>query len=151
MLKQLQIDFFEKVSQLPLQYFQRQSAGEFFAKFNSDIGHVQNFIANLLPLALSEFVTAVTVTAILFYSCPATMTCAALSIVVVTSIPVVQLNRIMSRYAKAQRAGWSEINKVFDETVQGIDTLKTFATEGERSERFQKQTTTFHNLSVRAG
>ncbi len=151
LLKQLQVEFFEKISQLPLHYFQRQSAGEFFTKFNNDVGHAQNFIANILPSALREFITALAVVVILFCFCPATLTLAALLIVIITSLLVVLFNRIMARYAKAQRAGWSEINKIFDETVQGIDTLKTFATERQRSERFQKHTTTFRNLSVRAG
>ena len=151
LLKQLQIDFFEKISQLPLHFFQRKSAGEFFTKFNNDIGQTQSFISNFFPSALREFITAVAVTAILFYSCPITLTCMALSIVVVTSLLVVQLNRIMARYAKAQRAGWSEMNRVFDETIQGIDTLKMFATERQRNERFQKHATAFRDLSVRAG
>lgn len=151
LLKQLQIDFFEKTSQLPLHFFQRQSAGEFFTKFNNDIGQAQRFIANFCPLAVREFVTAVAVTAILFYFCPAMLTCAALCIVLLTSLLVVQLNRIMARYAKAQRARWGEINRLFDETVQGIDTLKMFATEKQQSERFQKQTSIFRDLSVRAG
>jgi ABC-type multidrug transport system fused ATPase/permease subunit len=151
LLKQLHVDFFEKISQLPLHYFQRQSAGEFFTKFNNDVGHAQNFIANILPSVMREFITAVAVVVILFCFCPAALTCTALFIVVITSLLVVLLNRIMARYAKAQRAGWSEINKIFDETVQGIDTLKTFATERQRSERFQKHTTAFRNLSVRAG
>ena len=54
LLKQLQIDFFEKTSQLPLHFFQRQSAGEFFTKFNNDIGQAQRFIANFCPLAVRE-------------------------------------------------------------------------------------------------
>lgn len=151
LLKQLQVEFFEKISQLPLHYFQRQSAGEFFTKFNNDVGHAQNFIANILPTAVREFITAVAVVIILFSFCPATLTCAALFIVVITSLLVVLLNRIMARYAKSQRAGWGEINRIFDETVQGIDTLKTFATENQRNERFQRHTTAFRNLSVRAG
>lgn len=151
LLKRLQVDFFEKISQLPLQFFQRKSSGEFFTKFNNDVGQAQNFIANILPSAMREFVTAITVVVILFWFCSAALTCAALGIVVITSLMVVQLNRTMSRYANAQRDGWSEINKIFDETVQGIDTLKTFATEKQRSAHFQKHTTSFRNLSVRAG
>ena len=151
LLKQLQVEFFEQITQLPLHFFQRKSAGEFFTKFNIDVGHAQNFIANIIPSALRELITAVAVVVILLFFCPATLIYAALIIVVITSLLVVQLNRIMARYANAQRAGWSEINKIFDETVQGIDTLKTFATERQRSESFQKQTTSLRKLTVRAG
>ena len=151
LLKQLQIDFFEKISHLPLQFFQRQSAGEFFTKFNNDIGNAQRFIADFFPSAVRELITAITVTAILFYFCPALLTLAALGIVVVTSLLVLQLNRIMAQYAKKQRSGWSEINRLFDETVQGIDTLKIFATEKQRSACFQNLTSALRDLSVKAG
>ena len=151
LLKQLQVDFFEKISQLPLHFFQRKSAGEFFTKFNNDIGEAQSFISSVFPSITREFIVSATVTGILFYSCPAAMAFAALSIVAVTALLVVLLNRVMKRYAKAQRMGWSEINRLFDETVQGIDTLKIFATEKQRSELFQKHTTAFRDLSVRAG
>lgn len=151
LLKQLQMDFFEKISNLPLQFLQHQSAGEFFTKFNNDIGQAQKFIADFLPSAVRELITAITVTAILFYFCPALLTLAALGIVVISSLLVVQLSRIMARYAKKQRSGWGEINRLFDETVQGIDTLKIFATEKQRSTRFQELTSALRNISVKAG
>jgi ABC-type multidrug transport system fused ATPase/permease subunit len=151
LLKQLQSDFFEKVSHLPLQFFQRQSSGEFFTQFNNDIGQTQRFIADFCPKAVRECITAVTVILILLYFCPVLLTFTALGIVIVTSFLVVQLNRIMARYARKQRTGWGEINRLFDETVQGIDTLKMFATEKQRRERFEKNTSDFRDLSVRAG
>lgn len=151
LLKQLQIDFFEKISNLPLQFFQRKSAGEFFTKFNNDIGNAQRFIADFFPSVIREFITALVVTGVLFYFCPVVLTLAALGIVGITSLLVVQLNRIMKQYAIKQRSGWGEINRLFDETVQGIDTLKIFATEKQRSVRFQNLTTTLRYLSVKAG
>ncbi len=151
LLKQLQIDFFEKISDLPLQFLQRQSAGEFFTKFNNDIGHAQRFIADFFPSVVRELITAIAVTAILLHFCPALLTLTALGIVLATSFLVVKLNRIMAGYAKKQRSGWGEINRLFDETVQGIDTLKIFASEKQRSSRFQNLTSALRNLSVKAG
>jgi ABC-type multidrug transport system fused ATPase/permease subunit len=69
----------------------------------------------------------------------------------VTALLVTILNRIMARYAEAQRAGWSEIHRVFDETVQGIDTIKVLAAEGQQADRFQAHTTSLQKLSLRAG
>ena len=150
LLKRLQIEFFDKISQLPIQYFQRQSAGEFFTKFNNDIGQAQSFVADFLPSSVREMITATIVTGILFYFCPAALTLSAVLVALITSSLVLILNRIMVRYAKAQRKGWSEINRVFDETVQGIDTVKTFAAEKRQLDHFTKHTSLFRDLSVRA-
>ncbi len=151
LLKQLQTDFFDKTSHLPLAYFQQQSAGEFFTKFNSDISQAQRFFADFLPGVGRELITAVAVTVILFYFCPASLTFAALGIVALTAILVTVLNQIMGYYARAQRDTWSEIQRVFDETIQGIDTVKVLAAEGRQAAHFQKHTTWLEQLSIRAG
>lgn len=151
LLQQLQSAFFKKTSQLPLEQFRQQSAGEFFTTFANDIGQAQRFFADFIPGVVREFIIAMTVTAILFYFCPASLTMAALSIVILVATLVMLLNRIMGEYARAQRAGWGQIHRVFDETVQGIDTVKTLAAEKQRSLDFQASTGTLRNLSVKAG
>ncbi|MDP2045785.1 MAG: ABC transporter ATP-binding protein, partial [Deltaproteobacteria bacterium] len=151
LLKQLQTDFFDKASHLPLAYFQQQSAGEFFTKFSSDIAQAQRFFADFLPGVGRELITAIAVTAVLFYFCPATLTFAALGIVGLTTLLVSVLNRIMGYYARAQRATWSDIQRVFDETIQGIDTVKVLAAEEQQAEHFEIHTSGLQRLSVRAG
>lgn len=149
--KQLQTDFFEQTTHLPLEYFQKQSAGEFFTRFNNDIGQAQRFFADLLPGVLRELITALVVTFVLFCFCPALLVMAALGIVGLSAVLVALLNGIMGRYAQAQRAGWSGVHKVFDETVQGIDTLKTQGAEDWQGRQFERQTTALQRTSMKAG
>ena len=151
LLRRLQTDFFHKTSHLPLAYFQHQSAGEFFTSFSNDIGQAQRFFADFVPGVAREFITATAVTIILFSFCPASLTLAALCIVILVALLVTILNRIMGGFARAQRAGWSEIHRVFDEAVQGIDTLKVLAAEKGSSAHFQMHTGVLRELSIRAG
>jgi len=151
LLRQLQIAFFEQITRLPLQNIQHQAAGEFFTRFNSDVGLTQKFVADTTPAILREILTVIIVAGILFYFCPALLTIAALMIAGATAFLLVLLQRKLLQYADAQRSGWGEINRLFDETVQGIDTLKTFSTDGHRKVRFQRQTGKYRNLVVRAG
>lgn len=151
LLQQLQTDFFEKTYQLPLEQFRQQSAGEFFTTFANDIGQAQRFFADFIPRMARELITAMAVTAILFYFCPASLTMAALCIVILAALLVTLLNRIMGKYARAERAGWGEIHRVFDETIQGIDTVKVLAAEERRSVDFQGRTNILRELSVKAG
>lgn len=151
LLKQLQIDFFNQLGKLPIQFFEWQPSGEFFTKFNHDIGNTQRFLSDFIPTAVREAITALAVTGILFYFCPTSLTLVALGTVVVTAALVVWLNRILARYAAKQRTGWSDINKTFDETVQGIDTLKIFGGEKRRAAMFMRRSSDLRDLSVRAG
>ncbi len=151
LLKELQGEFFEKASHLPLSYFQQQSAGEFFTKFNNDIGQAQRFFADFLPSVGRELITALVVTGILLFSCPLALTLAALGIVAVTAVLVTFLNRIMGFYARAQRSAWSDIQRVFDETIQGIDTVKVLAAEGQQAAQFHRYTAGLKKLAIKAG
>ncbi len=151
LLQQLQVDFFEKTSQLPLEYFRKNSSGEFFTIFANDIGVAQKFFASLLPGVARELITMLTVVAILLYFCPVSLTLAAFSIVSIVTVFVSYLNRIMAFYAREQRAGWGKIHRIFDETVQGIDTLKALAAEKRRGAEFQSHTGELRSLSTGAG
>jgi ABC-type bacteriocin/lantibiotic exporter with double-glycine peptidase domain len=151
LLKQLQIRFFEKTARLPLSYFQHQSCGELFTKFNTDIGMAQKFVAAVIPEAVREVVVATCVTAILLYYCPTVLTLTALGIAFIASMAILRLNRTMAAYATAQRDGWSRINRTFDETVRGIDTLKTHHAETYMRRDFLRHTATFRKLCLRAG
>ena len=151
LLKQLQVNFFEKTARLPLSYFGRQSSGELFTKFNTDIGLAQKFLASVIPDAIRDLVAAACVTAILLYACPIVLTMTAFAIALAAALAILKLNQAMSAYAADQRKGWSLINRTFDETVRGIDTLKTFRAEPQMRTIFLAHTTRFRELCIRAG
>lgn len=151
LLQKLQTDFFEKTSQLPLEHFQKESAGEFFTTFTNDIGHAQRFFAALLPDLAREIITTVAVSGILFYFCPVPLTLAALSIVIAVAALTTFLNRIMGSYAQKQRREWGEVHRAFDETLQGIGTLKVLAAEEVRCSDLKEHTGSLRRTAVRAG
>lgn len=151
LLKQLQVSFFEKLNQLPLQYFQHLPSGEFMAKFNTDVSQTQALISHLVPMVLREAAIILTVIVILFVSCPATLAVMSILIVVLTAMAIYKLNKILEGYAREQRTQWADLNRVLDESVHGIDTLKIVAGEKERNRYFEGKTASFRQLSVRAG
>ncbi len=151
LLKQLQLDFFEKTSCLPLLYFQHRSAGEFMTKFNHDIGQIQGLLAASLPLVLREAVTIICILLIVFFLCSGFLMVLAFGMVIIVSFLVMKLNQRLKPYAQRQRAGWGKINKIFDETIQGIDTIKTFSSEEQVKKYFTAQTVLLRKISVKAG
>jgi ATP-binding cassette subfamily B protein len=150
-LNQLQSDFFEKIIHLPLQSFQGESTGSLFTRFNHDVGQTQQFLAGFVPTAIRESITVLAVTVILLVYCPPLLTVVALGIVLAMATAVASLNRVMERYAIRQRRSWTEINKLFDEAVKGIETLKLFAGEHRMLASFRRQTARYQALSIRAG
>ncbi len=151
LLGKLQTGFFEKTAQLPLNYFQKSSSGEFFTRFNHDLGQTQNFIANTLPSFIREAITATALIGILLWFCPWQIVAAASLLTAVSVSLAIQCHRILDRYAIRQREGWNEINKQFGETIRGIDTIRTFGAEQRGREMFQQKTGKFRSLSESAG
>ncbi|WDP91928.1 MAG: ABC transporter ATP-binding protein [Desulfobacter sp.] len=151
LLKQLQVDFFTTVSRLPLQFYQKESGGGFFTRFNNDIGLAQRFMADFFPSTVREVITVAAVTGILIYTCPALLTLSAVSIALGTALLILRLNKALAVFARRQRRGWQRINRAFDETVQGLEVLKIFATEKERHRRFRRLTEELRAVSMKAG
>lgn len=151
LLQQLQVDFFEKMIRLPIQTLQKQSAGELYTKFSSDTSQTEMFLVVFVPSVAREFLTALAVTVILLSACPLVLTGTALGIVVITGCVTALLHVVMERFAQTQRAKSGTINSLLDETLQGIDTLKTLASEDRRSQRFGRLARELRDVSVRAG
>jgi ABC-type bacteriocin/lantibiotic exporter with double-glycine peptidase domain len=148
--RELQVDFFEKISRQPLLKMHKQSAGELFTKFSADTSQAQRFLANFIPSVVRDALIAVVVMVILLSSCPLILTGATLVIVSVTGALTAGLHFVMERFARTQRAQYGTINTLLDETIQGIDTLKTLASEDRRSRRFEGLAREFRDVSVKA-
>jgi len=150
-LRELQVEFFDRISRLPLLRMQKQPAGELFTKFSADTSQVQRFLASFLPSVVRDLLTAVVVIVILIASCPFVLIGATLLIVSATSALTAVLHFVMERFARTQRAQHGAINTLLDETIQGIDTLKTLASEERRSSHFERLAGEFMGISVQAG
>lgn len=150
-MRQLQVDFFEKMIRLPIDTMHKQSAGEFFTKFSYDTSQAEMFLVVFLPSVTRELLTVLAVTGILLAACPLALTATALGIVVATSATTALLHLVMERFARIQRAQSGTLNSLLDETLQGIDTLKTLASEGRHGRRFERLATQLRDVSVKAG
>jgi ABC-type multidrug transport system fused ATPase/permease subunit len=151
LLRRLQTKCFAKTAQLPLNYFKHHSAGEFFTRFNHDVGQAQRFVAHMVPTFIREGVTLCVLICILLWAGPWQLVVTAVLVTALSTALAIWFHRLLERFAIKQRAGWSEINRQFDETVRGIDTIKTFGAEARRSEIFERQTAGFRSLSANAG
>ena len=135
--RELQVDFFNKISRQPLLKMHKQSAGELFTKFGADTSQAQRFLANFIPSVVRDALITVVVMIILLSACPLILTGATLLTVSVTGALSTGLHFVMERFARKQRSQFGTINTLLDETIQGIDTLKTLASEERRGLRFE--------------
>jgi ABC-type multidrug transport system fused ATPase/permease subunit len=148
-LKELRIAFFSKISRLPISYFRTVNQGEFVSKFNVDLGNTERLMSYTIPRFLFSLLSVITVLVILFMTCSVGLVFAGIAIAFLSSLLVLWLNKKIQKLAVAQREKYSEINRIFDETVQGIDALKMFVSEGRQLKKFQQFTDVFRGLTIK--
>jgi ABC-type bacteriocin/lantibiotic exporter with double-glycine peptidase domain len=149
LFRELQVEFFGNISRLPLQRMQKQAAGELFTRFSADTSQAQRFISTFIPSVVQDALCALIVVIILLRSCPLILTVSTLLIVAITGALTAWLQSVLEPYARMQRAQYGRINTLLDETIQGIDTLKTLASEERRGHHFEVLATDFRDVSMR--
>ena len=150
-LKELRNAFFHKISKLPISYFRNVSQGEFVTRFNMDIGLTERFMSSTIPQLFFNVLAGIAVLVILLVKSSVLLTLLSLIVSLLSSFFIIWLNKILSKLADEQRRSYSDINRVFDETIQGIDTIKIFSGEKQQSLKFNDFAEKFRALSVRSG
>lgn len=150
-LKDIRNAFFHKISKLPISYFRNVSQGEFVTKFNMDISFAERFLSQTIPQLIFNILVSIAIFIILLIKCNLLLTLSGLFVAVFSSLFIIWLNKILEKIADAQRNSYSDINRVFDETVQGIDTLKIFSGERAQADKFNHYNEMFQKLSIKSG
>jgi ATP-binding cassette, subfamily B, multidrug efflux pump len=150
-LRDIRNAFFAKISSLPIAYFRNVSQGEFVTKFTMDVSFAERFLSQSVPQLLFNLLVAFAILIILMVKCNRLLILLGLSVPLISSLLVIWLNSLMARYAEAQRESYADINRVFDETVQGIDAIKIFSGEDIQKERFGRHNELFRRLTIESG
>ena len=149
--KDVRIAFFSKMSRLPISYFRNENQGEFVSKFNEDLGNTERLLGRTIPHLILNSLKLITVLVILMLYCRMSLVIAGCLVAIMSALLLIVMNKTMARFAEAKRENRSQLNTIFDETVQGIDTLKIFVNEPIRLGKFKKVTDTLHGLGLKTG
>lgn len=140
---------FNRLLALPLEFYERQQAGEILGRFSS-IFRVRDFMTGQLLNTLLDLFVLFVVMPVLFYMSPtmAWLTLAAaggIGLIVVIMLPAV------SRVAGQQIRTEMKRNATLYETVAGIRTVKTLALENPRREEWDERTADVVKWRLAAG
>lgn len=140
---------FNRLLSLPLEFYERQQAGEILGRFSS-VFKVRDFMTGQLLSTILDMFVLVVVMPVLFYMSPtmAWLTFAAagaIGLVVVIMLPAI------SRVAGHQIRTEMKRNATLYETVAGIRTVKTLALENPRREEWDDRTAEVVRWRLAAG
>jgi ATP-binding cassette subfamily B protein len=145
----LRADVEDKLSRLPLQFFDRQPRGELLSRVTNDIDNVSLSLQQTISQLLSSLLTVVGVLVMMFVVSPL------LAAVMIVTIPMsvgiaTQVAKRSQKMFVAQWANTGSLNGHIEEAFTGHELVKVFGRQREVEEVFRKRNEDLFNASFGA-
>lgn len=145
-IQDIRNELYRKHMDLSLRYFFDNPVGMLMSRIMSDVGQMQQGVANVITGLLRDGVTAVGLLGVIFYR---DWQLALITFIVlpVTAIPTQKIGRRIKILAKQSLEQMGEITSILQETFTGIKVVKAFRLERREVERFNRTNfTMYRNL-----
>ncbi len=144
--KMLRAQIIEKISRLPISYFDKHQFGDTLSRMSNDVDVLANSLSEELTEIISSITTVIGILVMMFIiSLP-------LSIIAIIAVPVsiLSIGRIMKRAQKlfhAQRVTLGKLNSDIEENYSGQLVIKANSHETDSFIKFQKINQTLYEES----
>jgi len=139
----------EKLGQLPLAYFDRESRGDILSRVTNDIDNIAQTLQQSLTQLITAFFTVIGVLAMMFWISPLL---AVISLLIVP-LSIVVTVLIASRSQKQFAAQWERtgtLNGHVEEMHTGHAVVKAFGRQREAIEKFDEENEALYQASYKA-
>ncbi|MEA1964960.1 MAG: ABC transporter ATP-binding protein [Candidatus Aerophobetes bacterium] len=129
---------FQHLQKLSLSFYKKRRTGEIMSRVVDDVNVLQEVIANRMIRLFLNFLIMVGVLAFLFYIDWKLSLC----VLAVFPFLLFTINRIGSRVKKfstSVQAKMADVSSILQETIGGIEVIKSFATEDQEIKKFEEQ------------
>ena len=136
-IKNLRIDLFSHMQDLPIRYFDSHPHGDIMSIYTNDIDTLRQLISQSLPQILNSAITVVSVfISMLILNIP--LTILTIIMVLITTYVTKKFAGFSSRYFLAQQKDLGRVNGFIEEMLNGQKVVKVFTHEQENIEAFDE-------------
>jgi ATP-binding cassette subfamily B protein len=148
-LLKLRNELFEKISRLPLKFYDTNDTGDIMSRFTNDVDSIGNMLNNTIASIISGVISLVGTLCLMIY------TNIWLTIVTLVFSPVIILaaKAVATRsrkYYKQQQAALGSLNGYIEETISGQKIVKVFNHEEASIDEFEYLNTDLRNKQLSA-
>lgn len=134
-LKNIREDLFNKLSNLPVRFFDSETTGDIMSRFTNDVDNIGMMLDNSLGSLVSGSITLIGTLVFML------TTNIALTFVTIVFVPIFMFGggaiaKRSSKYYKGQQTSLGAVNGYIEETVTGQKVVKVFNHESECEEEF---------------
>lgn len=143
--RDLRRDFFEKVINQDIGFFDEQRSGELLSRMNNDIQIIQDSLSTNVSMFVRSILAIILVLVVTMYMSPTLtgVTCGAIVPVTIFAVIFSRKIRVLTKSMQDEKANMSS---VAEESFSNVRTVKAFANELEECAKFSKGNE--HTLNV---
>ena len=134
-VRDIRIQVYNKVTDLPLGFFSQQRKGDIIARMSGDVAQIENTITSSLDMLLKNPIL------IAFYFGTLIITSWQLTLFTLTVVPLMAwgmsaLGKKLRSHSREAQQKWSDTMSMLEETLGGLRIIKAFVAEDKMKGRF---------------
>ncbi|MBA2882838.1 subfamily B ATP-binding cassette protein MsbA [Desulfosalsimonas propionicica] len=147
-IRQLRDSLYDKISDLPLMFFQKEKTGVLMSRITNDVNIIKAMVSNAVTGALRDVFTIFGLIFVIFYQ-SWKLALIALIVLPVAFFPIAEFGRRIRRFSTRSQESMADLNAFLHETFAGNKIVKAFGTEAEEKSRFFEKNRTLFRYEVK--
>jgi len=147
-IRQLRDNLYDKISDLPLTFFQKEKTGVLMSRITNDVNIVKAMVSNAVTGALRDVFTIFGLIFVIFYQ-SWKLALIALIVLPVAFFPIAEFGRRIRRFSTRSQESMADLNSFLHETFAGNKIVKAFGMEAEEKARFFQKNRTLFRYEVK--
>lgn len=149
-LRDLRKDAFQRLIYMPMDFFNRNKVGALTSRLSSDITLIQDTLRTTIAEFFRQII--IIVGSIVFI----TIVSWKLALIMLATVPVMAIiavlfGRFIRRLSKEAQDAAADSNSIIEESLMGINNVKTFTNEGFVFSKYQKAIETIRSINIKSG
>jgi len=129
---------YEHLQRLSLAFYRRKRTGEIISRLINDMNVIQNALVNEMGSFFSNFLTLAGVGVFIFYI-HWRLSLLVLGIVPFLGFTINKFSSLIKRASHSVQRKMADISSILQETIAGIEVIKSFATEKREVKKFKEE------------
>jgi len=147
-IKQLREDLYNKISDLPLSFFQREKTGVLMSRITNDVNIIKNMVSTAVTGALRDTFTIIGLVFVIFYR-DWQLALLAMVVLPVAFFPIYEFGRRIRRFSTRSQESMADLNAFLHETFVGNKIVKAFGMEPREKSRFFDKNRRYYRYEIK--
>ncbi|MCE2997908.1 MAG: ABC transporter ATP-binding protein [Cyclobacteriaceae bacterium] len=146
LVKNLRMDFFSKISQMHIGYFNNSRKGDLISRFTNDVAEIENAVMNSLKSVLREPLMIIAYFIVLF-TISVKLTLFTMVVLPLTGGVLAEIIKRLKKQATGSQESLGRIVNILDETFGGMRVVNAFNARNFIISRLEKESSLYRTLS----